>query len=183
MKTPAVFFDRDGTLMTEVNYCSDPEKVSVFPGASESLRRLKQAGFKIIIITNQSGIGRGYYTEAQYHEVHKELVRQLGDGLLDGTYYCPAAPEEKSPRRKPLPGMVLEAEKDHGIDLSHSFFVGDKSADIQCGRNCKMLGTILVQTGYGSESSECKPDFVAKDILAATDYILANRKPASPSLS
>jgi D-glycero-D-manno-heptose 1,7-bisphosphate phosphatase len=173
-KTPAVFFDRDGTLMKEVNYCSDPEKVAVFPGVTESLRRLRAAGFKIVIITNQSGIGRGYYTEEQYHAVHAELIRQIGDGLIDATYYCPAAPEAKSPRRKPLPGMVHEAEAEQQIDLARSFFVGDKAADIQCGRNCSMRGSILVETGYGADSAECQPDFVAKDIPAATDYILAN---------
>ena len=180
MKTPAVFFDRDGTLMTEVNYCSDPSKVAVFPGATEALRKLKAAGFKIIVITNQSGIGRGYYTEEQYHEVHKELVRQLGDELLDGTYYCPAAPEANSPRRKPLPGMVREAEAEHEIDLSRSFFVGDKSADIECGRNSGMLGTILVETGYGADSTKSQPDFIAKDLRAAAEYILQRASLPAP---
>jgi len=181
MKTPAVFFDRDGTLMTEVNYCSDPSKVAVFPEANEAISRLKSAGFKIILITNQSGIGRGYYTEEQYHEVHKEFVRQLGEGLLDGTYYCPAAPEANSPRRKPLPGMVHEAEADHGIDLSRSFFVGDKSADIECGRNAGMQGTILMETGYGADSTKSQPDFVAKDLTAAAEFILAQQTNATPS--
>ena len=173
-KSPAVFFDRDGTLMTEVDYCSDPSKVSVFPGTSESLRRLKEAGFKNIIITNQSGIGRGYYTEEQYESVHEELLRQIGPDLIDATYYSPAAPEANSPRRKPLPGMVLEAEADHGLDLSRSFFVGDKPADILCGINSAVKATILVETGYGADSMHCEPDFVAKDVVAAVDYILAN---------
>ena len=172
MKSPAVFFDRDGTLMTEVHYCSDPAKVSVFQDAKESLRRLKQAGFKNIIITNQSGIGRGYYTEDHYHAVHEELMRQIGPGLIDATYYCPEAPEANSPRRKPQPGMVLEAEVDQAIDLSRSFFVGDKPADVLCGQNCGMRGTVLVQTGYGAESSQCQPDFIAPNLVAATDFIL-----------
>ena len=107
IKQPAVFFDRDGTLMTEVDYCGHPDHVSVFPGVREALLKLKTAGYKNIIITNQSGIGRGYYTEEQYHLVHAELLQQLGDGLIDGAYFCPAAPEENSPRRKPSPAMAL----------------------------------------------------------------------------
>ena len=161
--------------MTEVNYCSDPSKVSVFPEAAHSLNRLRSEGFKIIVITNQSGIGRGYYTEEQYHQVHQELLRQLGEGLIDATYYCPEAPEANSPRRKPLTGMVREAEAEHEIDLSRSFFVGDKAADIECGRNSGMLATILVETGYGAASTKSQPDFVAKDLTAATNYILTHR--------
>lgn len=177
--TPAVFFDRDGTLMTEVNYCSDPSKVFVFAGVEEALRRLKRAGFKIIVITNQSGIGRGYYTEAQYEAVHAELLRQLGAGLIDATYYCPAAPEANSPRRKPKPAMVFEAARDHHLDLAKSFFVGDKASDIECGFNSGTR-TIFVETGYGNSESACKPDFVAKDVVAATAIILRKRND-SPS--
>jgi D-glycero-D-manno-heptose 1,7-bisphosphate phosphatase len=170
----AVFFDRDGTLMTEVDYCGDPAKVAVIPGVHEALRKLKAAGFKNIIITNQSGIGRGYYSEEQYHAVNAELQRQLGEGLVDGVYYCPAAPEEKSPRRKPHPAMVLEAARDHGIDLARSFFVGDKAVDVLCGRGAGTR-TILVLTGYGSKDREtCEPDHVAKSVPEAVEYILGD---------
>jgi D-glycero-D-manno-heptose 1,7-bisphosphate phosphatase len=169
---PAVFFDRDGTLMTEVEYCGDPAKVSVFPGAREALQKLKAAGFKNIIITNQSGIGRGYYTEEQYHAVHAELLRQVGGDLIDGAYFCPAAPEAKSPRRKPYPAMVLEAAREHGIDLARSFFIGDKASDIDCGRNAGVR-TILVLTGYGEKVREaCKPDHVVADVCEAAELIL-----------
>src|SRR3712207_4689473 len=130
-RTPAVFFDRDGTLMPDVNYCGRAEDVHIFADAGTALRRLKDAGYKIIVITNQSGIGRGYFTEAAYREVEREVQRQLGPGLIDATYFCPDLPESGSPRRKPEPGMILEAERDHAIDLTRSFFVGDKAIDAE----------------------------------------------------
>src|ERR1700722_4076743 len=114
--------------MKDVDYCNDPKTVFVFPGVQEALGRLKAAGFKTIIITNQSGIGRGYMTEQQYREVEAEVSMQLGAGL-DATYFCPDAPWQPSTRRKPQPGMVLEAVNEHDIDLSRSFFVGDKTSD------------------------------------------------------
>jgi len=178
MAFPAVFVDRDGTLMEEVNYCSDPKLVRVFPGTPEALRDLKRAGYRVVIITNQAGIGRGYFTEAQYHAVHAELIHQLGDGvngvpLIDGTYFCPDAPPTDSPRRKPEPGMVLEAAGELDIDLSRSWFIGDKTADIECGRSAGTR-TILVHTGYGAKEIHSKPDFMAKDVVAAAQIILQN---------
>ncbi len=171
-KHPAVFFDRDGTLMTEVNYCGDPAKVFLFPDAVTALQRLKAAGFKNIIITNQSGIGRGYYTEAHYHLVHAELLRQIGGDLIDATYYCPAAPEENSPRRKPHPAMVFEAAHEHDLDLTRSFFIGDKAIDVECGRNAGTR-TVLVLTGHGkNDGDRCRPDYIANDLASATDFIL-----------
>lgn len=172
-KSPAIFLDRDGTLMEEVNYCSDPKDVHVFANAAGALRRLKAAGFKNIVITNQAGIGRGYFTEAQYRAVEAEFLKQIGDGLIDGTYFCPDAPWENSPRRKPQPGMVLEAAEAHGIDLTRSFFVGDKIADVECGRNAGVR-TVLVETGYGKDHHQSKPDFIAKDVEEAADIILKN---------
>src|SRR5262245_33431763 len=118
---PAVFLDRDGTIIREVNYCGDPKAVEILEGVTEALWRLKRAGYKLLVITNQSGIGRGYFTEAQYYAVEAELGRQLGDGLLGGTYFCPDKPDTGSRRRKPSPEMVLEAARDHQIDLTRSF--------------------------------------------------------------
>src|SRR6266571_6433960 len=106
--SPAVFVDRDGTIMEDCVYCSDPKDVRIFPGVPEALRRLKSSGFKLIIITNQSGIGRGLFTLDQYRAVESEVLRQLGDGLVDATYYCPDAPEQHSKCRKPTPGMVVQ---------------------------------------------------------------------------
>jgi D-glycero-D-manno-heptose 1,7-bisphosphate phosphatase len=166
----AVFFDRDGTLMEEAHYCGDPAEVRVYPGVSETLRRLKNAGFRIVVVTNQSGIGRGLITEEQYRAVEAEFLRQVGDGLVDATYFCPDAPDAPSLRRKPEPGMLLEAAADFEIDLSRSYLVGDKSADIECGRRVGVR-TILVRTGYGAEQV-CEPAYVASGVAEAGEWIL-----------
>jgi D-glycero-D-manno-heptose 1,7-bisphosphate phosphatase len=168
---PAIFLDRDGTLMREVDYCGDPAKVEVFPGAAEALGRLKGAGYQLIIITNQSGIGRGYFSEEDYRSVEREFHRQLGNGLIDSTYYCADLPETKSTRRKPAPGMIFEAQRDHRLDLARSYFIGDKTSDIGCGRNAGVQ-TILVQTGYGTRGKDCRADFVARDLGHAAEIIL-----------
>jgi len=169
--SPAVFLDRDGTLMRDVDYCGDPAKVDVFPEAAAALRRLKDRGYKLLIITNQSGIGRGYFSEKEYRAVEAEFLRQLGGGLIDGSYYCPDLPTSGSIRRKPGPGMIFEAQRDHRLDLRRSFFVGDKASDIGCGRNASVR-TILVQTGYGTTESNTGADFVARDIAQAVEIIL-----------
>ena len=166
----AVFFDRDGTLMEEVHYCGDPARVRVFPGVPEALRKLKEAGFRAFIITNQSGIARGLITEAQYYAVQQELLRQIGAGLIDAAYFCADPPAAPSTRRKPEPGMVLEAAAAYDIDLSRSYFIGDKSADIECGRRAGTR-TILVLTGYPAEPAS-HPDFTAHDIAEAIKIVL-----------
>lgn len=166
----AVFFDRDGTLMEEVHFCADPAQVRVYSSAPEALRRLKQAGFRNIVITNQSGIGRGLFTEAQYRSVEAEFLRQIGPELIDATYFCADVPGMPSTRRKPHPGMVFQAATELNIDLSRSYFVGDRSADIECGRRAGTL-TILVSTGYGAEQN-CHPTFRAKDITEAVNFVL-----------
>lgn len=168
---PAVFLDRDGTLMRDVDYCGDPRKVEVYPGAAAALRRLKDNGYKLVIITNQSGIGRGYFGEKEYRAVEKEFLRQLGDGLIDGSYHCPDLPTSDSIRRKPGPGMVFEAQRDHRLDLGRSFFVGDKASDVGCGQNAGVR-TILVQTGYGQDEKDRRPDWIARDIAHAAEIIL-----------
>jgi D-glycero-D-manno-heptose 1,7-bisphosphate phosphatase len=168
---PAVFLDRDGTLMRDVDYCGDPRRVEVYPRAAEALRRLKEKGYKLVIITNQSGIGRGYFSEDDYRAVEAEFERQLGDGLIDASYYCPDPPTSTSVRRKPGPGMVFEAQRDHRLDLRRSFLVGDKASDIGCGQNAGVR-TILVQTGYGAGEKNCCADWVAQDIAEAVEIIL-----------
>jgi D-glycero-D-manno-heptose 1,7-bisphosphate phosphatase len=166
----AVFFDRDGTLMHEVNYCSDPAKVVVYPGVPDALARLKAAGFHLFVITNQAGIGRGIMTAADYYAVEREFLRQLGPALIDASFFCPDHPRTPSTRRKPEPGMVLEAAARFDIDLPNSFFVGDKAIDIECGRRAGTR-TIRVLTGYGSEQ-DGGPDLVVADAVAAADAIL-----------
>ncbi len=172
---PAVFFDRDGTLMEEVHYCADPALVRVYPGVPEALRRLQQAGFRLFVISNQSGIGRGLFTAAEYHAVEAEFLRQLGDGLIDASYFCPDPPGVPSACRKPAPGMVFEAARDFALDLPRSYLVGDKPADIECGRRAGTR-TIQVLTGYGA-GQPCHADFTAADAVAAAALILA---PAHP---
>ena len=169
----AVFFDRDGTLMEEVHYCNDPAKVQAVPGAAAFLAQLRAAGWLNIIITNQSGLASGKIQPSQYAAVAAELDRQLA-GLADATYFCPDSPQAPTPRRKPGIGMLEEAARDHGIDLSLSWMVGDKNIDIACGRaaGCR---TILVLTGYGEKHADCGADFVARDAGEAVALILAAR--------
>src|ERR1700692_1494046 len=165
----AVFVDRDGTIMEDCDYCSDPKDVKIFPGVREALLRLKSKGFKLIIITNQSGIGRGLMTVEQYRTVEAEVLRQL-DGLIEATYFCPDVPGQHSSCRKPAPGMILQAKREHGIDLSRSFFIGDKEIDVECGRNAGVR-TIRVQTGFDKMTDGSRADWVAEDLPAAAQII------------
>jgi D-glycero-D-manno-heptose 1,7-bisphosphate phosphatase len=166
----AVFLDRDGTLMEEVHFCADPAQVRAIPGAAEILAELRRRGWINIMITNQSGIGRGFFTVDDYRAVNAELFRQLGQ-TIDDAYYCPDHPDSATDRRKPGTGMVEEARRDHQIATEKSWFVGDKDTDVLCGRKvgCK---TILVLTGYGRDHGDCAPDFVAKDVVEAAQIIL-----------
>ena len=167
---PAVFFDRDGTLMEEVDYCNDPADVRAIAGAAAGLARLRAAGWMTIIITNQSGLSSGKITQVQYEAVNAELGRQL-DGLIDAVYFCPDAPANPTHRRKPGTGMLDEATIDHGIDLARSWMVGDKDIDILCG--CKAgCRTILVETGYGKNHLSAGADFIAPDATAAIEIVL-----------
>src|SRR6266576_3225114 len=167
----AVFIDRDGTIMEDCVHCSDPKNVKIFPGVPEALRRLKSNGFKLIIITNQSGIGRGLFTVEQYRAVEAEVLRRLGAGLIDATYFCPDVPGQHSSCRKPAPGMIVEATQEHQIDLSRSFLIGDKEIDAECGRNVGMR-TIRVRTGFDRETAGSMADWVAEDLPAAAEIIL-----------
>jgi len=171
LQRPAVFLDRDGTLIEDVHYCKDPALVRVLPGAIDALRRLRDAGFRTFIITNQSAIGRGWMSLADYHAVHTRTMELLGTDAIDATYYCADAPEAESTHRKPAPGMVLEAARDHGIDLARSWMIGDKAADVLCGRNAGTR-TIFVLTGQGSEKDGAQADFIARDLAEAADFIL-----------
>ncbi len=173
MRAPALFLDRDGTLMEEVNYCHDPKQVKVFPGAAEALAKAKAAGFRTIVVTNQAGVSRGRITEEQLREVQEEFLRQLGPGLIDACYVCTDHPDSPSPRRKPEPGMLLEAAADHQLDLKKSWCIGDKASDIESGRRAGVR-TVLVRTGYGSTPEHACADahFTVRDIVAAIQLIL-----------
>lgn len=167
----AVFLDRDGTIMRDVDYCGNPADVAVFEGVGDALLRLKRGGFKVIVITNQSGIGRGYFGEKEYRVVEREVERQLGNGAVDATYFCADLPDSASARRKPEPGMIWEAQREHNLDLRRSFFIGDKATDIDCGKNAG-LRTILVETGYGKNATDCEPDHIVRDVIEAAEIIL-----------
>jgi D-glycero-D-manno-heptose 1,7-bisphosphate phosphatase len=190
-RTPAVFFDRDGTIMQDVNYCSDPSSVHVFPGVSDSLRRLKAAGFKLIMITNQSGIGRGYFTREQYEAVQAEVLRQIvaqdvahasglrsaanphsNHHLIDATYLCPDPPGVESKCRKPAPGMILQGAREHDVNLQRSMMIGDKEIDVHCGHNAG-IKAIRVRTGFETNTADSSADWVAENFAEATEIILA----------
>ncbi len=167
---PALFLDRDGTLIEEVHFCADPSQVRLLPGVRERLAELVRAGFALIIITNQSGIGRGYFSREDFQRVQDEVLRQLAPVPITATYFDDSHPDRPSARRKPSPAMVLEAAAAHGLDLQRSWFVGDRTADIECGRNAG-LRTILVETGYGRDHLECGADHTAADLAAAIRII------------
>ena len=169
----AVFLDRDGTIMDEVNYCARPDQVMLIDGAREALARLRRAGYLLFIITNQSGIGRGLLSEREFHSVQHELLRQLGDGIITRTYFCPDPPGTEQSRRKPSPRMVFEAMREHAVDPRRSWFIGDKAIDMTCGRRAG-LHTILVRSGHGAGANSDKADHVAETIVEAVDRILAH---------
>jgi len=131
---PPVFLDRDGTLIVDRHYLSDPEGVELLPGAAEAVARLNGAGHPVFLVTNQSGIGRGYFTEAQYRAVHGRLVELLAaaGAWLDGEYHAPHTPGDPDPEalRKPGAGMFLRAASEHGVELAGAFFIGDRVRDV-----------------------------------------------------
>jgi D-glycero-D-manno-heptose 1,7-bisphosphate phosphatase len=175
----AVFLDRDGTLIVEKNYLADPAQVELLPGTPEALRRLQDAGFKLFLVTNQSGIGRGYYTLADLHRVHAHLVDDLArHGVtLARIYFAPEAPDQPSRGRKPSPQMLFDARDEFAVNLAASFMIGDKLIDLECGWNAGVQQCLLVRTGYGAEVERTAGDklrraVVLDDLAAAADWIL-----------
>jgi histidinol-phosphate phosphatase family protein len=157
--------------MHDADYCSRPDQVQIFDGVTDALRQLRGAGYKIIVITNQSGIGRGFFTEKEYRAVEAELSHQLGNGLIDATYFCPDVPDQPSECRKPAPGMVLQAAREHDLDLSRSFLIGDKEIDAECAHNAGVRA-IRVRTGFDTVTDGSCADWVAEDLPAAAKIIL-----------
>jgi len=175
----AVFLDRDGTLNVEREYLSDPEQLTLFPGVPEALRRLQDAGFALFLVTNQSGIGRGYYTEADMHRVHARLGERLEAHGVRFTkiYFAPEAPEQPGRGRKPSPRFLFDARDEFGVDLAQSYMIGDKWSDLECGWNAGVKCSILVRTGYGAETEARLgvprgPLQVVDHLPAAVDWIL-----------
>lgn len=171
----AVFFDRDGTIAHNAHYCRRPEDFKLFLGAAKAIRLLNEKGFKVIIVTNQSGIGRGYFDEVTLGKIHGKMKAELASqgAHVDGIYYCPHHPEDNCECRKPKPALVFQAARDFNIDLRHSFVVGDLQMDIDLGRaaGCR---TILVGD-TPSNSDGLSPDAVVADLAAVPDVILGWR--------
>lgn len=179
MSKPAIFIDRDGTLNVEKNYLHKWADWEWIPGAVDAIKRFNAAGYLVIVTSNQAGIARGMYVEADLLELHQRVDEDLTQhgGRIDAFYYCPHHPEHGAVRdcecRKPEPGMLLEATREHDVDLTHSFMIGDKISDVEAGLNAGVT-PILVLTGYGEKDrTEVPPaTFIARDIGAAADWIL-----------
>ena len=175
----AVFLDRDGTLNVDKHYLSDPEQLELIPGVGPALKRLQDAGFLLVIVTNQSGIGRGYYTEENMHAVNRRMINMLAPfGVrLTKIYYSPEAPEQPSVGRKPSPAFLFAARDALAVDLARSFMVGDKVIDLECGWNAGVQQSLLVRTGYGAETERNLGERAARavvleDLPAAAEWIL-----------
>lgn len=177
---PAVFLDRDGTLCEEVGYLNHISRFRMFPFAAAALRRLNEAGYPVIVVSNQSGVARGYFPESLVQQVNDTMIQQLSEmgAKVDGIYYCPHTSSDNCSCRKPKIGMLERAVREHCIDLQRSFVVGDRHGDVQLAHNAKALG-ILVRTGYGegelawhSAKWPAPPDFIADDLTQAVGWIL-----------
>jgi len=187
MSAKAIFMDRDGTVSDEVGYVNHIDRYRLLPRSAEAVRRVNAAGFLSFVITNQSGVARGLFDETLLHEVHATLRGWLEreGARLDGIYYCPHHPKEGEPPwrqdcdcRKPRPGLLLRAAREHDVDLSSSYMIGDTVLDIEAARNAGMTG-VLVLTGYGKGDLKYRmrqrgltPAHVADDLLSAVEWIL-----------
>ena len=192
-KIIAVFLDRDGTINEEVGYLDSLDKLKIIPAAYEAIRLINKSCMKAIVVTNQAGVARGFFTEdfvRQTHEIIQAALLQK-KASIDKFYYCPHHPSEgkgiylqNCNCRKPLPGMLLQAADDLNIEMGSSYMIGDTYRDMETAKKVGVKG-ILVKTGYGREvlqdvgpdvaTSENKPDFVAEDILEAVKWIMKDR--------
>jgi D-glycero-D-manno-heptose 1,7-bisphosphate phosphatase len=183
----AVFLDRDGTIIEEVGYLNTPDQVLLLPSAAQAIRRLNERGVPVVVVTNQSGVARGFFTEESVVAVHaavRALLAEYG-ARIDAFYFCPHHPDGTIPSysrpctcRKPLPGLLESAASDLGLSLASSIVIGDKQLDVETARSAGARG-VLVLTGYGKEelariqsAGSVKPDFVADDLLGAVEWFL-----------
>ena len=148
MMNKAIFLDRDGTVIVHVHYLADPDKVEIVPGGAEALRRLKDSGYLLVMVSNQSLVGRGYGTVEDVESVNDRTIELLeADGVsIDSVKYCPHRPDENCPNRKPNPGMLVEAARELDIDLTQSVMIGDNITDVQAGENAGCRLSILIGT-------------------------------------
>jgi D-glycero-D-manno-heptose 1,7-bisphosphate phosphatase len=181
---PAVFLDRDGTIAEEVGYLNHASRFRMFSFAATSVRRLNEAGLPVVVVTNQSGVRRGYFPESLVHTVNELMTQQLAaaGARIDAIYYCPHTAADDCNCRKPKTGMLLHAARELSLDLRRSFVVGDRYRDIELAHNAHARG-IFVRTGYGegelawhSAKWAVQPDFVAQDLSDAADWILRQPK-------
>jgi histidinol-phosphate phosphatase family protein len=176
---PVLFLDRDGTLIEEGEYMKHPRQVRVLPGVYRALRELKSKGFRIVVVSNQSGVGRGLITPRQMRSVHQKFESDLRRHkvVLDGFYFCPHHPGRGCGCRKPKPGMLKQAARELNLKWRSAISVGDRPSDVELGQRTGGLG-ILVKSGYGAAWARSKnkgrPDHVAKDFAAAARWILKN---------
>ena len=191
----AVFVDRDGVICEEVGYIGEREQLRLIPQSAEAVKLINQSGLKIIAITNQSGVARGYFSEETLGHLHRTMEKLLSDqgASLDGIYYCPHHPEGTVEAyrmvcdcRKPATGLLIKAAQAHAIDLSSSYLVGDKRSDIACAHRAGAKG-ILVLTGYGRDelskinsAASLQPHYVAADLLAAVQWIIKDTRREKP---
>ncbi|MGE3513098.1 MAG: D-glycero-alpha-D-manno-heptose-1,7-bisphosphate 7-phosphatase [Vicinamibacterales bacterium] len=187
MTNPAVFLDRDGTIIDEVGYLDRPERVMLFPFATVAIRALNRAGFRVIMVTNQSGIARGFFDEATVQAVHAHIAERLAEGgaHLDAYYYCPHHPDGRvAPYagpcscRKPARGLIERAVRELSVDPARSFTVGDRWLDVKLAQNVGGRG-ILVRTGYGALEETRPPadvvvDAVVNNLVEAVGHILSS---------
>lgn len=176
---PTVFLDRDGTINKEIGYLSEPEKFELLPNALAGMKKMQDMGYRLVIVTNQGGIGLGYFTKEDFYRVNKKMLTEVSQAgvMLDKIYFCPHSKAENCPCRKPEIGLILRAKDELNLDLSHSFFIGDSEVDIQAGAKAGMK-TILIESKLAPDPTELeiKPDFVVKDLLEAAEIILKQER-------
>lgn len=173
-RTPVVFLDRDGVINEEREYIHTPEQFKFLPGVFDGVKKLEEKGFQIVVVTNQAGIGLGYFTREDFFKVNKKMLTEFGKKniSISKIYFCPHSKSDDCNCRKPKIGMITKALKDLNIDLKKSWVIGDKADDIEMGKavGCK---TILVLTGHGKNSQKkAKPDFITPNLSVAADIIL-----------
>jgi len=176
----AVFVDRDGTIARDVPYCSSPEDFELLPGVVEGIRLLNEHGFKFVVITNQSGIARGYFTEEMLAMIHDKMRGDLAkyNAHLDAIYYCPHHPDDNCDCRKPQPKMVFQAASDLGVDLKQSYVIGDSDADVEMARRAGCRAAV----GVG-QAVKCTADYSATSFMDAVMWIFGQCSITSEGLS
>ncbi|HEY1717025.1 MAG TPA: HAD family hydrolase [Verrucomicrobiae bacterium] len=178
----AVFIDRDGTMIAEKNYLCRAEDVEIFPATRTGLKKLCADGFKLFIVSNQSGVGRGYFTMADVEKLNQFMCAELArDGIsFEKIYIAPEAPDKPSRGRKPSPQFLFDARDEFDLDLAESFMVGDKLIDLECGWNAGVKKSILVRTGYGAETERAAAGkfasaVIVDDLDKAADWIFSQK--------